>query len=280
MLIRHRQLPPGWYPSTRDQVLRRIEEFLREGQECPQKALAAVVPHAGWEFSGRIACSALRCLPSDTETVVVVGGHLHPGESVLAASEQGYESPLGTIEADLALLERLRARVQIVDDLDADNTVEIQLPFMRYLLPKARALALRAPPSSAALRLGEALAACAREAGRRTAVVGSTDLTHYGPNYGFSPHGSGAAALEWVRGVNDRRMIDALLALELDQALELALRERSACSVGGAAAAARYAQQSGCTKGKLLEYATSHDVYPGSSFVGYAAIIYPEAAAR
>jgi AmmeMemoRadiSam system protein B len=280
MLIRHRELPPGWYPSSRDQVVRRIEEFLQAGHECPQSALAAVAPHAGWEFSGRIAYGALRCLPSDTETVVVVGGHLHPGESVLAASEQGYESPLGTIEADLALLERLRARLPIAEDLNADNTVEIQLPFVRHLLPKARALALRAPPAAAALRLGEALAACARDTGRRTAVVGSTDLTHYGPNYGFSPHGSGAAALEWVREVNDRRMIEALTAMQLDQALQLSLRERSACSAGGAVAAARYAQELGCKGGRLLEYATSHDVHPASSFVGYAAIIYPEAAAR
>jgi hypothetical protein len=148
------------------------------------------------------------------------------------------------------------------------------------LFPKARALALRAPPAEIALRLGEALAACARETGRRTAVVGSTDLTHYGPNYGFSPRGSGAAALEWVREVNDRRLVDALVGLQLDQALQLSLRERSACSAGGAVAAARFAQELGCTGGRLLEYATSHDVHPGSSFVGYAAIIYPEGAGR
>jgi len=280
MLIRRRQLPPGWYPAGKDQTVRRIEEFLRDGREAPPRALAVVAPHAGWEFSGRIACRALRCLPPDTETVVVVGGHLHPEDGVLAAFEQGYESPLGVIEADLDLLERLRTRLPIDEDRCADNTVEIQLPFVRYLLPKARALALRAAPAAIALRLGEAVAACALEAGRRTAVVGSTDLTHYGPNYGFSPRGSGAAALEWVREVNDRRLVDALVALELEKALQLALAERSACSAGGAVAAARFAQVRSCTAGRLLEYATSHDVHPGSSFVGYAAIIYPEDAGR
>jgi AmmeMemoRadiSam system protein B len=222
----------------------------------------------------------MRCLPSDTETVVVVGGHLGPGEGVLAAFEQGYETPLGAIEADLPLLEALRGRLEVSEDRYADNTVEIQLPFLRHLLPRARVLALRASPSQAALRLGEALAACARETRRRTAVVGSTDLTHYGPNYGFTPRGSGAAALKWVREVNDRRLVEALLGLKLEQALELALREHSACSAGGAVAAARFARELGCSRGELLEYATSHDVYPGSSFVGYAAIIYPAIAAR
>jgi AmmeMemoRadiSam system protein B len=280
MLIRSRGLPPGWYPSGRDQAGRRIAEYLRGAPEPAEQAWAAVAPHAGWEFSGRIACRALRCLPSDTETVVVVGGHLRPGDGLLAAFEQGYETPLGTIEADLELLERLRASLTIGEDRYTDNTVEIQLPFVRHLLPRARLLALRAPPSQLALSLGQTLAAWARETGRRTAVIGSTDLTHYGPNYGFAPRGSGAAALEWVREVNDRRLLEALLGLRLEQALELSLQERSACSAGGAAAAARFAQELGCLGGNLLEYATSHDVYPGSSFVGYAAIIYPRNAGR
>jgi AmmeMemoRadiSam system protein B len=280
VVIRPRALPPGWYPSGRGEIVRCIEEFLKAGCEPSSPACAAVAPHAGWEFSGRIACRAMRCLPSDTETVVVVGGHLGPGEGVLAAFEQGYETPLGAIEADLPLLEALRGRLEVSEDRYADNTVEIQLPFLRHLLPRARVLALRASPSQAALRLGEALAACARETRRRTAVVGSTDLTHYGPNYGFTPRGSGAAALKWVREVNDRRLVEALLGLKLEQALELALREHSACSAGGAVAAARFARELGCSRGELLEYATSHDVYPGSSFVGYAAIIYPAIAAR
>jgi AmmeMemoRadiSam system protein B len=279
-VIRPRGLPPGWYPSGKAEIVRRIEEFLKASPEPSLPARAAVAPHAGWEFSGRVACRALRCLPADTETVVVVGGHLGPEEGVLAAFEQGYETPLGPLEADLALLDALRARLQVREDRYPDNTVEIQLPFIRHFLPKARALALRASPSQDALRLGEALAACARETGRQAAVVGSTDLTHYGPNYGFTPQGSGAAALKWVREVNDRRLVEALLGLRLEQALELARRERSACSVGGAVAAARFARELGCAEGRLLEYATSHDVHPSSSFVGYAAIIYPAGAAR
>ena len=43
-------------------------------------------------------------------------------------------------------------------------------------------------------------------------------------------------------------------------------------------AAARYAELRGAHRGQLLEYATSHDRYPGSSFVGYAAISFPAGA--
>ena len=75
----------------------------------------------------------------------------------------------------------------MLEDRERDNTVEIQLPFLRYLAPKVMALGMRAPPSAQAVALGEAVARTAAALGRRVAVAGSTDLTHYGSNYGFSP---------------------------------------------------------------------------------------------
>jgi AmmeMemoRadiSam system protein B len=84
----------------------------------------------------------------------------------------------------------------------------------------------------------------------------------------------------WVKEINDKRIVDALLGQELDRALELARREQSACSVGGAVAAARFASQAGAEVGELLEYKTSYDVYPGPSFVGYAGIIFPSSGER
>jgi hypothetical protein len=282
MKIRPRALPAGWYPVGEAQVRRQIETFLKilGETDLPVGLCAGVAPHAGWEFSGRLACRLLRCLQPQTQTVVVVGGHLSPGDGVLAAFEEGYETPLGTVAADLELLACLRQqdRLQITEDRWQDNTVEVQMPLLRHLVPGARALGLRVAPSGEALALGEALAACAAQLGRKLAVIGSTDLTHYGPNYGFTPHGTGPEALAWVREHNDRRLLDCLLALQHERALELARRERSACSGGAAVAAARFAELCGAHRGHLLEYATSHDRYPGSSFVGYAAISFPAGA--
>lgn len=278
MSTRPRSLPAGWYPAGESQTRRQIEAFLQAAGEPTETACAGVAPHAGWEFSGRLACRVLRCLDPEVETVAVVGGHLSPGDGVLAAFEQGYETPLGTVEADLELLACLRKRLEVAEDRWADNTVEVHLPLLRHLVPRARALSLRAAPSGEALALGEALAACAAQLGRRLAVIGSTDLTHYGPNYGFTPRGTGPEALAWVRGQNDRRLVEALLAHRYEEALELARRERSACSAGGAVAAARFAALGGSVRGRLLEYATSHDRLPGSSFVGYAAISYSSGA--
>jgi AmmeMemoRadiSam system protein B len=278
MKVRPRSLPPGWYPGGKEQTVRNIEEFSRTLEKPAAGAIAGVAPHAGWSFSGSIACHVFQNIAEDAQTIVVVGGHLAPGSGLLAAFEERYETPLGLLAADLELLELLCDSLPLREDRHADNTVEIQLPLLKYLHPEARALHLRASPSAEALQLGVELAAAAGRLNRKIAVVGSTDLTHYGDNYGFTPRGTGPRAVEWVKEVNDRRIIEALLAMELDEALDLAGSEQSACSVGGAVAAARFAEQAGAARGELLEYRTSYDVSPSPSFVGYAGIIYPGSA--
>jgi hypothetical protein len=208
------------------------------------------------------------------DTIVIIGGHLGPADGILCAFEDSYETPLGLLHADLELLGEIRAALPVTEDHSADNTVEVQLPFVRHLFPHAKVLGMRSSPSHDADRLGKALAKAARRLGKKVGVAGSTDLTHYGASYGFSPAGSGIRALRWVREVNDRRFIESLLAMDFDSALERALKERSACSAGGALAAMSFARENGVREGKLLRYMTSFDVHPADSFVGYAGILY------
>jgi AmmeMemoRadiSam system protein B len=76
-----------------------------------------------------------------------------------------------------------------------------------------------------------------------------------------------------VTEVNDRRFLEAVTALDGDEAVRLALRERSACSAGAAAAAIAFARAGGAASARVLHYRTSFDVAPASSFVGYAAVL-------
>jgi len=274
MKIRRRTLPPGWYPEGEAATEQAIRRYLAEIPEGGNTAGAGVAPHAGWEFSGGVALKVFLNLKKDIDTMIVVGGHLSSSGGVIAAFEEGYETPLGPISADLELLEKIENKITVSEDIYPDNTVEVQLPFVRYFFPRARALALRAAPSDDAIKLGEALAAAAGELERKIAVVGSTDLTHYGRNYGFSPAGEGEAALRWVTEVNDKGFIDCLLKMEARKALEHARENHSACSAGGAVAALSFARASGSMKGELLRYLTSYDIFPSESFVGYAGIIF------
>jgi AmmeMemoRadiSam system protein B len=133
---------------------------------------------------------------------------------------------------------------------------------------------MRVSPTGYAVELGRVIKRISDKTGKKIIVIGSTDLTHYGPNYGFSPHGSGEKAVSWVKDVNDKKFVDALLACNADLALQLASKDNSACSSGGAVCAVSFAYENGIRTGILLRYMTSWDVSPHESFVGYAGIIF------
>ena len=147
-------------------------------------------------------------------------------------------------------------------------------PLIKNSFPDSRLVALRAPHSQAAVGLGRVLVELARDQGKTLKVFGSTDLTHYGPNYGFSPQGHGPQALEWMKTVNDKGFIDLALAMDTSGLLQHAARNHSACSAGAVAAAITACQALGSKQGRLVDYYTSHDLMPNDSFVGYAGIVY------
>jgi AmmeMemoRadiSam system protein B len=284
MRIKKRYLPPGWYPASERQTRIKIEAFLEElgpvakgqagSKELQQRVIAGVIPHAGWDFSGKVAVDVIRRVDRNHSTVIVVGGHLSSGDGIYASFEEGFETPLGIARTDLELLEEIGRRVDLIPDTIPDNTVEVQMPFIRYLFPESMVLGFRASPSKAAARFGEAIWEATDAMHRRAVVLGSTDLTHYGNSYGFSPHGYGEKAVRWVKEVNDRRFIDAVVGMQAERAIELALQEKSACSAGAAVTALCFAKSSGTETGRLLTYATSWDIMPSSSFVGYVGILY------
>ena len=279
MRVRKRCLPEGWYPESAEQALREIEGMGAAARAAVPRAsapaaCAGIMPHAGWHFSGRLALEVLSILSRGIDTIVIIGGHLRSSDRIVCCLEDAYDTPFGEIRADAQLRRELDSGLDVAEDREDDNTVEIQLPLLRYLAPEVMALGMRAPPSSRAAALGVAIAKAGASLGRRVAVAGSTDLTHYGRSYGFSPAGGGAEALLWVREVNDRRIVESMLALDIEAALDRADRERSACSIGGAAAAMSFARACGAGSGRLVGYMTSHDIHPGESFVGYAGILF------
>lgn len=274
MKIRRQALPPGWYPRDGESVRRLVDSWSQP--ERSRGALSAIAPHAGWTFSGRVASAAWAAL-RDAETIVVVGGHLSASSPVLMAAEDAFESPFGHIRGDDELLSRIvealaDSRIGAENDLFVDNTVEVQLPFMGVYAPQSRLVWLRAPAGPGALELGRAIHSASMSLRRQVAVVGSTDLTHYGPDYGFEPVGRGPGAERWVREVNDRAFLDALAKPDPAGAINRAREDSSACSPGAAAAALVFALSAERCAIEELAYATSLDVRPAPSFVGYAAL--------
>jgi len=262
-----------------------IEKFL-EGYEVPEgvmKAVAGIVPHAGWIFSGAVAAKVFKCISvkKDPDTFILLGT-VHTcglmGNSLYARGS--WETPLGEVKIDEEVAERLLDLPggYILEDASAhegEHSIEVQVPFIKYLCPDAKIVPVSVPPDDSHVtgrKIGEAVYGM----GKKIVVVGTTDLTHYGAAYGFTPFGSGDEAKRLMRE-NDRRMIELAVNMKYAEIGEEAERNRNACGPGALAATVAAAKAMGADKGCLLEYTTSHDVMPEGGFrmaVGYAGIVF------
>lgn len=279
MKTRHAALAGMWYPGREDSCRQEIEAML--ANEPDPGATAGIVPHAGWAYSGSLATRVFQAIAAadpTPELLLLFGTHMAPTSPAQISRADAFDTPLGPIQADpelaAALADELGLRPDPADESrgGGDNTVEVQLPLIKYLLPDIKLVVIGPPASKESIEIGRRAVARARERHAHLAVVGSTDLTHYGRRFGFAPKGYGDSAAQWVREDNDARVIQRMLALDPEGVLDEAGAHQNACVPGSVAATLSGAAELGLESAELLEYRNSYELSPSDTFVGYAAV--------
>ncbi len=286
MEIKTADFAGSWYPRDEKECERAIQGFLKE-KSGPLKGdfTAGIVPHAGWVFSGSIACRVTASLVPVKEgdavdTVALFGCHMHEHSQSYVMGSGGVETPFGVIEVDAELAGCLASDsnlgLQSISPLKfpRENTLELQYPFIKYFFPNARILIAGVAPSSLAARIGRAAAAHAMDLNRNIKVIGSTDMSHYGPGFGFTPAGTGPKAVDWVTTQNDAKAMAAMESMDEDAILAQGLERHNMCCPGAVAAAVAAAKKMGAAKAVVLDYATSFETSRSDSFVGYSGLLY------
>ena len=180
MEIRKPVLAGSWYPGTAEACRREIEGFLDApgmAEPADRALTGGIVPHAGWFFSGDVACNVIARVARGPapDTVVVYGMHLRPDHPRFIMAKGGWETPLGVLRIDEDLAAALTARfdfeVETPRRFTRDNTIELQLPFVRHFFGDVRILPIGAPPAAATLELARAVAAAGAELGRSLRVL-------------------------------------------------------------------------------------------------------------
>jgi AmmeMemoRadiSam system protein B len=272
----------SWYPDRPAECEKEIKGFLEEKSTAilPGNYIGGIVPHAGWFFSGSIACNVISALNEEepVDVIVVFGMHLSSSSLPYITTEGAWETPFGDIqiESDFAseLEKRFSFNVETTSRFTQDNTIELQLPFIKYFFPDVKIVPIGVPPNENAIEIGRAVFDIADNLGMKLKIIGSTDLTHYGTNYGFMPKGTGSDAVDWVKKKNDRQAIDAIIEMNPSLVLSEAAANQNACCAGAAAAAVSSARELGIEKGIEIAYSTSYDKSPGDSFVGYVGVLF------
>ncbi len=280
-----------FYPARKSQCITEIEECLEQrtsGEKLPKTIVAGIVPHAGWAFSGDLSAMVLSAVKHRHEVVdsFVIFGAAHSYTNTLpGVYDQGrWQTPMGDIEIDTELAEAVLKTGKARPDVNVhgrEHSIEVQVPFIQYLFADAKLLPIVVPPDESGIALGKAVGDIIKaNDDKKIVCLGSTDLTHYGPRYGFTPMGADTKGLKWASMVNDQAFIDLAVAMDESQLLESSIKKSNACGPGAAAATIAAAKQQGKTKGYMLAHTNSNDIMmkkmgsQSTDSVGYAAIVY------
>ena len=274
--IRPAAVAGSWYPGSAGALAREIDAYVAAvdpPEVIPRGALRAVMaPHAGLMFSGPVGAYAYTAAAAagPFDAAILVGpSHFVAFDGVALYPSGAFDSPLGPARIDESLGDALLTASPIVQSLPEahrrEHSLEMQLPFIRRLLPDVSIVPLLMGYQTIQTIRGLADALARVAGGRRVLLVASTDLSHY-----FD-----ARTAESL----DRRVQDAVAAFDAESFIHTFEQypegERGrfvACGGGPAISVMLAARALGARHGRLLKYMHSGQISGDmSGVVGYLA---------
>ncbi len=185
-----------FYPADKAALAAFVDAALaaKSTAKLPGAVVAVLAPHAGYEFSGRMAGLAYAEIADSYDTVVILGtAHTEAVKGAALLAADSYETPLGKVPTDRKLAAALLKASPLFEDRPSaharEHSVEVQLPFLQRRLKKPfklLAAVLNTGDLADLKKIGAALASALK--GKKALLVISTDFSHY------PPHSTAAAA--------------------------------------------------------------------------------------
>jgi len=251
-MIRRSAVAGTFYAGTRDRLRLQVEDLLPKGA-VSERAIGAVVPHAGYMYSGRVAASVFARAEFPEAFVILGPNHTGQGAGAAIMSYGQWETPLGQVQIDHELGKAILANSSVLEEDHLahfrEHSIEVQLPFLQYFerpfgfVP----ICLFSHEYAACQEVGQAVAAAVRRSGRRVLVVASTDMSHY--------------VSRDDAAVMDRKAIDAILTLDPEGLHQVVRREGiTMCGFHPTVAMLVAAKALGATRADLVAYTDSGEV--------------------
>jgi AmmeMemoRadiSam system protein B len=253
MRVRASTVDGIFYPAEREALAERVGGLLA-GSGPAGTASCLISPHAAYEYSGALAAAAFQAAAGRPVQRVLLLGPVHRenSERLLLPESEAYQTPLADTPVDQESIRRLASRDPyfVLDDIPhlEEHCLEVQLPFLQTLFPRALLVPVLMGSPSARLTsvLSEALRQELAAAPERTLVVVSANLTSYRPRE--QGQREAQALLELIRA-----------GLWRDILAETDRKNISSCGAGCIAAILAVEQELGF-RAEILKLASSLDV--------------------
>ena len=257
-----------FYPAEPRELADLIDRCL-QGPSVPAKRWpAAMVPHAGLMYSGRIAGQTLRRIAFPTTVIVIGPKHTPRGVEWAVAPHEAWSIPGGTLPADPQLARQL---VEAIPGLALDaaahaqeHAIEVELPLIARLAPQTKVVGIAIGEGDLAgcRRFAAGLASVMKSLPEPPLLLISSDMNHF------------ASDAENRR--LDEIALTAMQTLDPEQLYKTVTRHHiSMCGVLPAVIVMETLQQLGRLQAiERVAYATSGDVSGDRSrVVGYAGML-------
>jgi MEMO1 family protein len=265
-MLREPAVAGRFYPSDPQTLRRDLQSYLSPATER-KAAIACMVPHAGYMYSGAVAGAVFSKIVIPARCIILCPNHTGRGHPLSLMKEGRWRTPLGELTIDQPLAEELlREFPALTDDSDAhrfEHAIEVELPFLQMTRPEITFVPIAVGTSQLVLlqELGEAIARVTQSVAGNTLIIASSDMNHYEDD-------------ETTR-VKDRKAITRILELDAAGLHQTVMNESiSMCGFGPAVAMLTAARRLGAARADLVQYATSADVSGDrETVVGYAGIL-------
>jgi AmmeMemoRadiSam system protein B/AmmeMemoRadiSam system protein A len=181
-----------WYSADANELRHDIAGYLEKAQvEAEKDVVALVLPHAGYAYSAPTAAYGVKSLGRSYKRVVVIGPtHRLPMEDIFSVPRATHmETPLGQVPLDTEFIVKLLQHPvfqSIPSAHKQEHSVEAEIPLLQYKLGDFKLVPIVAGQCSYE-SVARAAKVLADLIDADTLVVASSDFTHYGPQYRYTP---------------------------------------------------------------------------------------------
>lgn len=263
-----------FYASDAGKLRKQIEDcFLHRlgtgklpiAEDKERDILGAVVPHAGYMYSGPEAAHVYYsiAMQKKPKTVAILGPNHSGCGSAVAVSKEVWKTPLGEVAVDSEAADFLCKNCRIIDADEAahryEHSIEVQLPFLQYIYRDFKFVPICLGIQD--LNTSEEIAQCLGKI-KDALILASSDFTHYEPKAQAAARDK--KAIEHILNLEEKKFLQTVYDLNL-----------SICGYGAIATCIAAVKKLGAKRAELLKYATSGDITgDDSSVVAYAAIVF------
>ena len=268
MRIRPPAVAGMFYPARPESLEREIRAHLAtSGAEAAEPAFGAIVPHAGYVYSGPVAGAVYARLKIPRAVIILCPNHSGRGAPDDLETSDARRTPLGDVPVSRRLADRLLALAPSLEEDSAaharEHSLEVQLPFLQVLRPDMEIvpISLGAHDLDVCREIGEALATLLKEPEEPPLLLASSDMNHYESRA--------------VGRRKDDHALSRIEALDPEGLYSVVTAESvSMCGFLPATALLFAAREAGVSKARVVARRDSGDeTGDTSSVVGYAGVI-------